>query len=134
MNIETKATHAAMGDAIAGATAGQRQTANFSGNKDKLLADLKLVVADADKLVRDAAGSSVEQLSAAMARVETTVGETRAKLGRATSAVGNKARQASDATCTYVKQNPWRSAGIVAAAGLLAGMLLRRSKAPAAPE
>ncbi len=134
MNAEMKATRKALRHAIAEAAVSHREAANFTDSKNKLLADLKMTVTDADKLLRDAAASSGDQLAAAMTCVETKVDETRDKLGRVTSAAGKKAGQAVDATSTYVRKNPWRSAGIIAAAGLLAGMLLHRSKPPRTSE
>ena len=39
---------------------------------------------------------------------------------------GRAAREAVDKATSYVKENPWQSLGIVAAVGVIVGMLLRR--------
>jgi ElaB/YqjD/DUF883 family membrane-anchored ribosome-binding protein len=124
MNTEAKASHDALG-------LSQRSTADhhafsYDRNKDKLLADLKTVVADAETLIKEAAGSSVERFATLRTRFETKLSETRAGIDRARAAVGEKTKHATDATHAYVKQNPWKSVGVFAAAGVILGILLRR--------
>jgi ElaB/YqjD/DUF883 family membrane-anchored ribosome-binding protein len=112
---------------------GQRSTAghqvcNYDGSKDKLLADLKMVVADAEKLIKEAAASSAEGFATLRTRFETMLSETRARIDRARAAVGEKTKHATDTTHAYVKENPWKSAGVFAAAGVMLGIFLRRRR------
>ncbi|HYK15822.1 MAG TPA: hypothetical protein VEW70_17700 [Burkholderiales bacterium] len=128
MNSETQAVY----DALA-ANQGKslRESANFDSNRAKLLADLKVLVADADKLIREAAGASTEQFAALQTRMEAKLVDARLKLARAGSVAGDKARQATAAAQAYARAKPWHAAGVLIAAGAILGLVLsRRSSAP----
>ena len=123
MNSETQKVY----DALA-ATKGRtlREAANFDSNRDKLLADLKLVVADANILMREAAGASTEGFAALQTRLETRLADSRTKLARAAAVAGDKAHQAGAAACAYARQKPWQAAGVLIVAGTLLGLFLSR--------
>ena len=128
MNSETQAVY----DALA-ANQGKtlRESANFDSNRAKLLADLKVLVADADKLIREAAGASTDQFAALQTRMEAKLVDARLKLARAGSVAGDKARQATAAAQAYARARPWQTAGVLIAAGAILGLVLsRRSSAP----
>jgi len=128
MNSETQAVY----DALA-ANQGKtlRESANFDSNRAKLLADLKVLVADADKLIREAAGASTEQFAALQTRMEAKLVDARLKLVRAGSVAGDKARQATAAAQAYARARPWQTAGVLIAAGAILGLVLsRRPRAP----
>ena len=57
---------------------------------------------------------------------ESKLDEARAKLGRARAAMGDKTHEASAAAQEYVMQNPWQSAGVLAAVGVVFGFCLGR--------
>jgi len=124
MNIEAKASHDALGPS-------QRSTAdrrlyNYDSTKDKLLADLKVVVTDSRQLIKEAANSSAEGFTTLRTRFERKLDETRARIDRTRAAVGETAKHATDATHAYVKENPWKSAGVSAVAGVIFGLVLGR--------
>ncbi len=109
----------------------QRHTADsqahsYDSNKEKLLTDLKMVVADAQQLIREATENSTEGLAALRARFDQKLGAARATLEGARHNVVGNARCASAATQAYVKENPWQVAGIAVATGLIVGFLLSR--------
>jgi len=82
--------------------------------KDKLVAGLSEMAAKAEDLLREAG-----------AEVEGKLGEAKATLSEAGTAVSDKARHAASATDGYVRENPWRALGVAAAVGaLLAAILL----------
>ena len=58
--------------------------------------------------------------------VSETMSETLSKLDRARTVAGEKTGQAVDAATSYVKENPWKSIGVLAAAGLVIGFLCTR--------
>ncbi len=58
--------------------------------------------------------------------VKVVLGDARSSLHEARMAVSEKARVAARATDGYVKANPWKVLGVVAAAGLVAGFIARR--------
>ena len=99
---------------------------SYDQNKEKLLADLKVVVADAEQMITEAAGASNEGFATLRMRFESKLDEARAKLGQARTAMSDKTHQASAAAQDYVTQNPWQSAGVLAAAGVVFGFCLGR--------
>jgi len=121
MNNETQAVY----DALA-ANQGKtlRESANFDSTRDKLLADLKVLVTDADKLIREAAGASADGFAALQTRMEAKLVDARSKLVRARSAAGDKAQQATAAAQAYARANPWQTVGVLIAAGVVLGLLL----------
>lgn len=95
-------------------------------NKDKLVADLKLVVADAEELLRATASQAGEKVSAARERIQASLASAKVKLGDAERAALEKAKEAAKATDDYVQENPWQAVGIAAGVGLLLGLLIGR--------
>jgi len=95
-------------------------------NKEKLVADLKVVVADAEELLRATASQAGEKAAAARARIEASLATAKVKLSEAERALLEKTKQAAKATDDYVHENPWRAVGIAAVAGLVLGVLIAR--------
>lgn len=95
-------------------------------NKDKLVADLKLVVADAEELLRATASQAGEKVSAARERIQASLASAKVKLGDAERAALEKAKEAAKAADDYVQENPWQAVGIAAGVGLLLGLLIGR--------
>ncbi len=96
------------------------------GHKEKLMNDLNLVVADVEDLLKKVANSTTERFSEARTKIERKLGEARSRLDDVRIAVTEKARHSAGATQEYVRENPWKSIGVAAAAGLIIGFLLRR--------
>ena len=95
-------------------------------NKDKLVADLKVVVADAEELLRATASQAGEKVSVARERIQASLATAKVKLGEAEHAALERAKLAAKATDEYVNENPWRAVGIAAVAGLVLGVLIAR--------
>ena len=95
-------------------------------NKDKLVADLKLVVADAEELLRATASQAGEKVVAARERIQASLASAKMKLGDAERAAVAKAKEAAKATDDYVQDNPWQAVGIAAGVGFLLGLLIGR--------
>ncbi|HET9042116.1 MAG TPA: DUF883 family protein [Burkholderiales bacterium] len=95
-------------------------------SKDKLVADMKVVIADAEELLKATASAAGDRVTAARTRMEDSLRTARIKLAEAQEVVVDKAKAAARATDDYVHANPWRSVGIAAGAGLVIGMLISR--------
>ena len=126
MNIETRAVYDAL---AAKQNKTLRDASNFDNNKDQLVTDLKLVVADAEKLIREVASASNESFAALHARFDAKMLDAKERLGRARTELGEQALQATAAARTYVKENPWRSAGVLVGVAVLLGFLVARQTA-----
>jgi ElaB/YqjD/DUF883 family membrane-anchored ribosome-binding protein len=97
-----------------------------SAQTDKLLADLKIVVADADELLRTTAGQAGEGVAELRAKVQASLASAREGLAQVQDAAVAQARAAGRAADNYVHENPWRSIGFAAACGLVVGLLIGR--------
>lgn len=95
-------------------------------NKDKLVADLKVVVADAEELIKLTAGQAGEKLSDVRGRLADRLAEAKVRLADMEAAVVEKTKQVARVTDDFVHENPWRSIGAAAGVGFLLGLLIGR--------
>ena len=102
------------------------QSASTDVSKQKLVADLKVVVADAEELLRATASQAGEKVSVARERIQASLATAKVKLSDAEQALLEKSKLAAKATDEYVRENPWQAVGIAAAAGLVLGVLISR--------
>ena len=93
---------------------------------DKLMADLRLVVADAEELLRTTAGQAGEGAAELRDKVRASLLRARDSLADAQETALAKAKAAGRAADDYVHDNPWRSIGIAAGFGLVVGLLIGR--------
>ena len=93
---------------------------------DKLMEDLRLVVTDAEELLRATAGQAGEKVAAARARAEESIDAAKARIAQAGYAAAEQTRVAAKATDDYVHENPWTAVGIAAVVGLVVGVLMSR--------
>lgn len=97
-------------------------------SKEKLMQDLRVVVADAEELLRATAGQAGEKVSAARERIQENLAAAKERLAAAQQQVVAKTKAAAKATDEYVHENPWKAVGIAAGAGLIIGMLISRGR------
>ena len=97
-------------------------------SKEKLMQDLRVVVADAEELLRATAGQAGEKVSAARERIQENLAAAKVRLAAAQEAVAVKTKQAAKVTDEYVHENPWKAVGIAAGVGLIVGMLISRGR------
>ena len=95
-------------------------------SKEKLAANLKVVVADAEELLRATASQAGEKVGAARERIQVSLASARVKLAEAERAMLDKTRQAAKATDEYVHEHPWHAVGVAAVVGFLLGALITR--------
>lgn len=95
-------------------------------SKDKLIADFKVVVADAEELLRATAHEAGDKAADLRARLQARLAKAKDQLADAEAAIIDKAKQAGRAADDYVHDNPWRSVGIAAGVGLIIGLLIGR--------
>ena len=93
---------------------------------EKLAADLRLVISDAEALLRATVGEAGETAQAARAKVEETLASAKLRLGPLGEEAAEQARAAVRAADDYVRKNPWEAVGIAALAGIALGLLISR--------
>jgi ElaB/YqjD/DUF883 family membrane-anchored ribosome-binding protein len=94
--------------------------------KDKLVADFKLVVADAEELLRLTANQAGDRVAEIRTRAQDHLVTAKAKLADAEAALRDNAKAVARATDDYVRDNPWQSVGIAAGFGFLLGLIIGR--------
>lgn len=106
---------------------------NLSGGKNsidvtkqQLINDFKVVVSDAEALLKATAGQSGEALSAMRAKVGESLVAAKAKMADAEQELLIKAKAAATATDEYVHTHPWHAVGVAAGVGLVIGLLIGR--------
>ena len=97
-------------------------------SKEKLMQDLRVVVGDAEELLRATAGQAGEKVSAARERIQENLVAAKVRLIAAEEAVVARTKQAAKATDQYVHENPWKAVGIAAGVGLVVGVLISRGR------
>lgn len=101
-------------------------TTDTTVTKDKLIQDLKVVVTDAEELLRATASQAGEKASAAREKIQQSLHQAKIKLAEAEGVLVDKTKQAALVTDEYVHENPWKAVGVAAGIGLIIGMLISR--------
>jgi ElaB/YqjD/DUF883 family membrane-anchored ribosome-binding protein len=98
--------------------------------REKLADDLRVVMADAEELLRSTAAQAGEKVSetaaAARAKLQQSLQTAKERLVAAQAAVVDKTREAARVTDEYVHENPWKSVGVAFSVGIIIGMLIAR--------
>ena len=94
--------------------------------KEKLVADFRVVVADAEELLRATAGQAGDKVAEIRAKAQDHLASARVKLAEYEAALVDKAKQVGRVADDYVHDNPWPSVGIAAGIGFLVGLLIGR--------
>jgi ElaB/YqjD/DUF883 family membrane-anchored ribosome-binding protein len=95
-------------------------------NTDKLIEDLKVVIRDAEALIKATAAQTGDKIQEVRSRAEESLARAKVRLTEAEAEAMKQAREVADATEEYVRENPWQSIGIAAGVGLLLGVLIAR--------
>lgn len=94
--------------------------------KDKLMADLRVVIADAEDLLRLGAEQTGATATEWRARVEARLAAAKDRLAHMQEVAAAKARAAGHAADDYVHEHPWKTIGAAAGLGLIVGLLIGR--------
>jgi len=94
--------------------------------RDKLMADLRLVVSDAEELLKLTASDVSDSTVSLRARLQERLADSKHRLMDMQHNATEKAKAAGHAADDYVHENPWRSVAIGAGVGLIVGLLVSR--------
>lgn len=103
-----------------------KSTQDSLANKEKLVADLQRVIADAEELMVATAHQTEGRVVELRDRINENLRLARHKLHDAEDAIKEKTREMARATDDYVHEHPWRAVGTAAGIGLLVGLLISR--------
>ena len=99
---------------------------NTTVTKEQLISDFKVVIADAEALIRATANQGGEAVVNLRAKAEESLAAAKVKLADAQEALIEKGKIAAQATDDYVHEKPWHAVGIAAGVGLVVGLLIGR--------
>jgi len=102
------------------------QAGNSDVTREKLVADFKAVISDAEELLRATAGQAGEKAAELRSRLQERLAKAKDSLADAQVLVADRAKQVGRAADDYVHDNPWRSIGIAAGIGIIVGLLIGR--------
>ncbi len=94
--------------------------------KDKLMSDLRVVIGDAEELLRMTADQAGEGAADIRSRVQARLNQAKVDLVHLQEAAVAKAKAAGHAADEFVHESPWKSIGIAAGVGLVVGLLIGR--------
>jgi ElaB/YqjD/DUF883 family membrane-anchored ribosome-binding protein len=90
---------------------------------DKLAADLRLVISDAEALLRATVGDSA---AAGRAKLQEGLDAAKLRLGPLAEEAATHARDSMRAADGYVREHPWNAVGIAVLAGIALGLIISR--------
>ena len=93
---------------------------------EKLAQDLKIVISDAEELLRATASQAGDKVFAAREKIQDSLRQAKVKLAEVEDVLIDRGKEAARATDEYVHDHPWGAVGIAAGVGLVIGMLISR--------
>ncbi len=103
------------------------EVTDFStNNKEKLVSDMKVVVSDAEEILRATAGVAGEKVGELRERIIDRLRDAKVRIADAEEMLVDRTKAAARVTDDYVNDNPWRAVGIAAGIGLLVGIIIGR--------
>lgn len=97
-----------------------------AASKEKLVSDMKVVIADAEEILRATANQAGEKVGELRERISERLRDAKIRLADAEAAIVDKTKAAARATDDFVHEHPWQAVGVAAAVGLALGVLIGR--------
>ena len=94
--------------------------------REKLVDDFVSVLSEAEELLKKAGAETGERARDLRAQVEAKLLAAKLRLQELEGEAVDRAKEAAKYTDDYVHDNPWRSIGIAAAVGFVAGLMMNR--------
>jgi len=98
----------------------------YQASKEKLIEDCRVVVSDAEELLRATAAQAGDKASAARVKIQESLQRAKSELDKVQGVAIDKTKETAHAADEFVHQNPWKAAGISAGIGLIIGLLMGR--------
>ncbi|MBC7945833.1 MAG: DUF883 domain-containing protein [Burkholderiales bacterium] len=99
---------------------------DYGTSKEKLVQDFKVVVADAEELLKATANQANEKVSEARVKFAEKLDLAKIRLAETETRLRGKSAEAARATESYVQENPWKALGVAGGLGFLLGLLVNR--------
>jgi ElaB/YqjD/DUF883 family membrane-anchored ribosome-binding protein len=97
-----------------------------AAQKDKLMADLRVVINDAEELLKLTAGDVSDSAVGLRERLQQRMADAKHSLLTLQATAAEKAKAAGHAADDYVHDHPWQAVALGAGVGLVVGLLIGR--------
>ncbi len=97
-----------------------------AAHKEKLVSDLKVVIADTAELLRATTDVAGEKMGELRERLGVRLRDAKDRVVDLEHAMIDKTKAAARATDDFVHDQPWKAVGVAAALGLALGVLIGR--------
>ena len=97
-----------------------------AAHKEKLVSDLKVVIADTEELLRATTDVAGEKMGELRERLGVRLRDAKDRVIYLEHAMIDKTKAAARATDDFVHDQPWKAVGVAAALGLALGVLIGR--------
>lgn len=97
-------------------------------SRDRLLDDIKMVMREAEELLRSTGQQAGEGYQVARERFESTLSSAKDSISELEEQLGAAARETMESTDRYVKENPWQAVAVGALAGIALGVVIGISR------
>ena len=98
----------------------------MSAQGEKLAADVKILLHDAEDLLRATAAETGDKLVELRHRMQQSVNDVKSNIVKLETAVIDRVKPAAAATDQFLRAHPWEAIGASALVGLLIGLLANR--------
>jgi ElaB/YqjD/DUF883 family membrane-anchored ribosome-binding protein len=97
-----------------------------ASHREKLMTDLRTVIADAEEVLRVTADQATAGASELRVRMQERLQQAKGRLHDLQDAAVARARAAGHAADDYVHEHPWKAIGAAAGLGMIIGLLISR--------
>lgn len=97
-----------------------------AAHREKLMNDLRTVIADAEEVLRVTADQATAGASELRVRMQERMAQAKARLQDLQETAVARARAAGHAADDYVHEHPWKAIGAAAGIGMIIGLLIGR--------
>jgi ElaB/YqjD/DUF883 family membrane-anchored ribosome-binding protein len=95
-------------------------------SREKLMSDVRVVLADAEQLLRQASAATGAQATELREKAADALHRAQRNLADLQGSASAAIRSGARATDHWVHEHPWTAAGMAAAVGVLLGLLIAR--------
>jgi ElaB/YqjD/DUF883 family membrane-anchored ribosome-binding protein len=95
-------------------------------NRDKLMSDLRTVIADAEEVLKVTADQATAGAAELRVRMQERLHQARIRLQDLQDSAVARARAAGHAADDYVHEHPWKAIAAAAGVGMIIGLLIGR--------
>jgi ElaB/YqjD/DUF883 family membrane-anchored ribosome-binding protein len=93
---------------------------------DQLIGEFKMLMADAEALIKATEDQSGETISSIRNKALETISGAKESLSNLEGTLTEKAKVVAEGADDFVHRNPWEAVGVAAGLGLLIGLFIRR--------